>query len=372
MRRLSKIAGVALAGTLVLSACGGGSGSGSGGSGSGGGEGEAEGSEDICATSDGDGPRIGMAYDVGGRGDRSFNDSAYVGLERAVDELDATCIEAVAGTEENDNVRAERLRTLAEEYDLVIGVGFLYSPAAAEVAPEYPDVSFAVIDGFTAALTGGEVTNLADLGFAEQEGSYLVGMAAALQSESGQIGFVGGVPSPLIQRFEAGYVAGAESIDPEIEVEVAYLTEDEADSETAFANPPGGRNAATPMYEGGADVVYHAAGSSGSGVFEAAAAAGEGNWAIGVDSDQYLTAPEDQQPFILTSMLKRIDTAVFEVTESVANDAFEGGSVVYDLSVDGVGYSDSGGFVDDYADQLDEAAEQIASGEIEVPAEPQG
>jgi basic membrane protein A len=297
--------------------------------------------------------------------------AANKGLERTVKELDATCIEAKATPDDNDNTRAERLRTLAEGgYNPVIAVGYLYSPAAAKVAAENPDTDFAVIDGFSSTLTKSPLKNLQDLSFAEQEGSYLVGVAAALKSEAKHIGFVGGVNGALINKFEAGYVAGAKSIDPKIKVDVQYLTEDQNDSKTGYENPAGGKDAASAMYEDGADIVYHAAGKSGLGVFQAATAAGEGKWAIGVDSDQYLTASADQKKHILTSMLKRIDTAVFDEVKSFTDKSLKAGFVTYDLKSEGVGYSKSGGFVDDVADKIDAAAEKIKSGETKVPTEP--
>ena len=137
-----------------------------------------------------------------------------------------------------------------------------------------------------------------------------------------------------------------------------------------FENPPGGETAATGMYDNGADVVYHAAGKSGLGVFDAVEAAGEGNWAIGVDSDQYLTVDDAQKPHILTSMLKRIDVSIIEYVTAFDDGEAPTGFVTYDLASDGVGYSKSGGFVDDIADQLDDYKQQIIDGEIKVPAEP--
>ena len=177
MRRFSKIAAVALVGALALTGCGSGSGSG-GGSGS-------TPRPTPARQLSGDGPKVGLAYDVGGRGDQSFNDSAYAGMEKAIDELDATCTEAKAAAGENDTQREERLRTLAEGgFNPVIAVGFIYSPAAAKVAAEYPDTNFAVIDGYSQFLTGDEqLKNLVDLVFAEEQGSYLVGVAAALKTE---------------------------------------------------------------------------------------------------------------------------------------------------------------------------------------------
>ena len=202
--------------------------------------------------------------------------------------------------------------------------------------------------------------------FAEEQGSFLVGAAAALKTEADHIGFVGGVETPLIQKFEAGYIAGAEAVNPDIEVDVTYLTQ--IPDFSGFNDPAKGKTAAEGMFQNGADVVYHAAGGSGGGVFEAASEA-EG-WAIGVDSDQYNTADPSVQDVILTSMLKNVNVAVFDFLEGVVNGEAPTGVTTYDLSVDGVGYSTSGGFIDDITDQLDEYKQQIIDGEIEVPTTP--
>lgn len=362
MRRLSKVAAVVMVGALALTGCG---------SKSGGGSSSSSAQADVCKTAKGSGPKIGVAYDVGGRGDQSFNDSAYRGLTKAVTDLGATCIEAKAAPDDNDTTRAERLRTLAEGgYNPVIAVGFLYSPAAAKVAAENPNTDFAVIDGYSSTLSKTPLKNLSDLTFAENEGSYLVGVAAGLKTKAKHVGFVGGTHGALIKKFEAGYVAGVKSVDPSIKVDVQYLTEDESNSTAGFENPAGGKDAASAMYQGGADIVYHAAGKSGLGVFQAAAAAGTGKWAIGVDSDQYLTAPADQKPHILTSMLKRIDTAVFDEVKSFKDKTLKPGFVTYDLKSNGVGYSKSGGFVDDIAAKIDAAAAKIKDGTIKVPTDP--
>jgi len=359
LRRLTKIAAASAVLALALTGCG-----------SNGEEEESAngaGGEDVCADASGEGPKIGLAYDVGGRGDQSFNDSAYVGLTKAVDELDATCREIEAGSGENDADREERLRLLADEgFNPVIAVGFIYSPAVATVAGEYPDTDFGVVDGYATAIA--EQDNVADLTFAEHEGSFLVGVAAALKTEAKNVGFVGGVNGPLIQKFEAGFKAGVEAVDEGIEVQTQYLSQD--DPQQGFENPAGGETAATGMYDNGADIVYHAAGKSGLGVFDAVEAAGEGNWAIGVDSDQYLTVDESQKPFILTSMLKRIDTAVYEYVEAFDGGDAGSGFVTYNLESGGVDYSTSGGFVDDISGEIDEYKEKIISGEITVPDAP--
>ncbi len=363
MRNLSKIAAVALVSALALAGCGSSS-NGNGDSGS-------KAAVDVCKSAKGDGPKVGLAYDVGGRGDQSFNDSAYAGMEKATEDVGATCTEAKASPEENDTIRAERLRTLAEGgFNPVVAVGFIYSPAAATVAAEYPDTNFAVIDGYSTFLPKTPLKNLSDLVFAEEQGSYLVGVAAALKTKAKHVGFVGGTHGDLIKKFEAGFTAGVKSVDPAIKIDVQYLTEDPNDGKTGFENPTGGKDAASAMYQSGADVVYHAAGKSGLGVFDAVEAAGDGNWAIGVDSDQYLTVDDAQKPHILTSMLKRIDTAVFDYVKANADEDVTAGIVAYDLKAEGVGYSKSGGFVDDISSEIDAAAEKIKSGEIVVPTDP--
>ena len=347
MRKTARFAAVAMAAALTLSACG-----------------SDEGTDE--GTDNGDAPtsdvKVGMAYDVGGRGDQSFNDSAAAGLDQAIDEFGMESQESEAEDGEAESAREERLRTFADAgYDPIIAVGFAYAASIGKVAEEYPDVHFAIIDDSSV-----ESDNVASLVFAEEQGSFLVGAAAALKTETDQIGFVGGVETPLIQKFEAGYIAGAESINPDIEVDVTYLTQ--VPDFSGFGDPAKGKTAAEGMYDNGADIVYHAAGGSGGGVFEAASESG--NWAIGVDSDQYNTADPSVQDSILTSMLKNVNVAVYEYLSQVNDGDFPSGVTTYDLAVDGVGYSTSGGFVDDIVEQLDELKQQIIDGEISVPTAP--
>ncbi len=347
MRKTARFAAVAMAAALTLSACG-----------------SDEGTDE--GTDSGDAPtsdiKVGMAYDVGGRGDQSFNDSAAAGLDQAIDEFGMESQESEAEDGEAESAREERLRTFADAgYDPIIAVGFAYAASIGKVAEEYPDVHFAIIDDSSV-----EADNVASLVFAEEQGSFLVGAAAALKTENDHIGFVGGVETPLIQKFEAGYIAGAESINPDIEVDVTYLTQ--VPDFSGFADPAKGKTAAQGMYDNGADIVYHASGGSGGGVFEAASESG--NWAIGVDSDQYNTADPSVQESILTSMLKNVNVAVYEYLSQVNDGDFPSGVTTYDLAVDGVGYSTSGGFVDDIVDQLDELKQQIIDGEISVPTAP--
>jgi basic membrane protein A len=317
-----------------------------------------------CDSLSGDGPKVGIAYDVGGQGDHSFNDSAARGMQKAADDFDATCVEGEAQINEPESAREDRLRQLADAgANPIIGVGFAYSDSVNAVAPDYPDVNFAVIDGFDPDNKPND--NVAYLGFAENEGSFLVGVAAALKTEADHIGFVGGVHNDLIKKFEAGYVAGATAVNPDITVDVKYIEESDL---AGFNDPAGGKTAAAAEYDNGADIVYHASGASGSGVFDAAVDADA--WAIGVDSDQYLTASAEQKPHILTSMLKRVDTATYDMINSVVDGSPLTSYVTYDLAADGVGYATSGGFIDDITDQIDEYADKIKSGEIKVPTKP--
>jgi len=347
LRRFTRT-GALLSAALLLSACGG---NGGGGTDSADGEGESGGQSDV---------RVGMAYDVGGRGDQSFNDSAARGMDRAAKEFGMETQESEAADGEPEAAREERLRTFAEAgYDPIIAVGFAYSASVAKVAPEYPDVHFAIIDDEAA-----QGPNIANLVFAEEEGSFLVGAAAALKTQTDHVGFIGGVEVPLIKKFEAGYRAGVKHVNPDIRVDVTYLTQPPDFS--GFNDPARGKTAAQGMFDAGADIVYHAAGGSGSGLFEAASESG--NRAIGVDSDQYLTADPAVREVIMTSMIKNVDVAVFEYLSQVNAGTFPSGVTRYDLEADGVGYSTSGGFIDDITGQLDEYKQQIIDGKITVPA----
>jgi basic membrane protein A and related proteins len=352
LRRSTRLAALLTAGILALStaACG-----------------DEDDDPDTTPTGGGEAPtsdiKVGMAYDIGGRGDQSFNDSAAAGLDQAVEEFGLESEESEAEDGEAESVREERLRTFADNgYDPIIAVGFAYAGSVGKVAAEYPDVHFAIVDDSSLA----DVPNVASLVFAEEQGSFLVGAAAALKSEAGHVGFVGGVQVPLIEKFQAGYEAGAQAVNPDIKVDVTYLTQPPDFS--GFGDPAKGKTAAQGMFDGGADIVYHAAGGSGGGVFEAASEAG--GLAIGVDSDQYNTADPSVQDVILTSMLKNVNVAVYTYLSEVAGGTFPAGVNTYDLAVDGVGYSTSGGFVDDIAEELDGYKQQIIDGEITVPTTP--
>ncbi|GAA4606805.1 BMP family ABC transporter substrate-binding protein [Actinoallomurus liliacearum] len=304
--------------------------------------------------------KVGLAYDVGGRGDKSFNDAAYAGLQKVQSELklDVKDIEAKEG--ESDNDKIQRLQLLAQSgYNPVIAVGFAYAGALGKVAPKFPNVKFAIIDDDTI-----QQPNVADLLFAENQGSYLVGAAAAKKSKTGHIGFIGGVATPLIKKFEVGYIAGAKKVNPNIKVDSKYISQ--PPDFGGFKDPAKGKTIAQGMYDQGADVVYTAAGLSGTGSLQAAAAAKK--WFIGVDSDQYLTATADEKPYVLTSMLKRVDTAVFNFVKGVGEGQFQKGDQRFTLQNDGVDYSKSNPTaLGDLPATLDDLKQQIVSGKITPP-----
>ena len=307
---------------------------------------------------------VGLAYDIGGRGDGSFNDAAAAGLDRAAAELGVETNESSAN--EDGTNREEMLALHADEgSDLVIGVGFLFAEPMTTVASEYPETNFAIVDSVV------DAPNVAGLVFAEEQGSFLVGVAAALKTETNTVGFLGGVDIPLIHAFEAGFQAGVMAVDPSIVILSQYITQ--PPDFAGFNDPAAGKVISQTMYENGADIIYHAAGGSGNGTFLAAKefseAGGSKVWAIGVDSDQYNTAGEELRPYILTSMLKRVDVAVYNTIAAVQDGMFQAGPQTFDLSVDGVGYSTSGGFVDDIVGQLEEWKARIVSGEVVVSRE---
>ncbi len=305
--------------------------------------------------------KVGLAYDIGGRGDQSFNDAAAAGLDKAKKELHVEANEAEAAGGEPEAAKEERLRQLADAgYNPIVAVGFAYSGAVGKVAKEYGDIQFGIVDAADV-----KAQNVSNLLFAEHEGSFLVGAAAGLKTKKNNVGFVGGVDIPLIKRFEAGFNAGVKHVNKDAKIQSKYLTQPPDFS--GFADPAKGRTAADGMFDAGADVVYHAAGGSGGGVFEAAKAAN--GLAIGVDSDQYNTADPAVKDVIVTSMLKKVDVAVFDFIKSVSDGNFKAGEVVYNLEKGGVDYSTSGGKVDDVKAKLDELKQKIIDGTITVPAE---
>ncbi|MFD9307599.1 BMP family protein [Streptomyces sp. NPDC060048] len=275
-----------------------------------------------------------IAYDVGGRGDQSFNDAAYEGLKKAETDLQVKGAEAEPTDGEGEADKVQRLTELARKgNNPVIGVGFAYAPAIKKVAEKFPNTTFGIVDD-----TSVTAKNIANLVFDEEQGSYLAGVAAAKVSKTGTVGFIGGVETPLIKKFEAGYVQGVKETNPNAKVLVQYLTQ--PPNYDGFSKPDLGKAAAQGQIDQGADVVYAAAGLAGSGAIEAAAA--KGKWAIGVDSDQYNQAGlAKYKDHILTSVTKQVSQSVYNLIKSVKDGKPESGEVRYGLDTNGVGLADS-------------------------------
>jgi basic membrane protein A len=347
MRRISRItvAGAATASlALALSACGGTSTKAS--------------SED----SKGGDKGLAIAYDVGGKGDQSFNDAAFAGLEQAKKEFGYTTADVEPTDGETDADKEQRLASLAKQgYNPVIGVGYAYAAAVKGAAEKFPDTTFGIVDDSTV-----EAKNVADLVFSEEQASYLAGVAAAKSTKTNTVGFVGGVDIPLIHKFQAGFEQGVKDTNPKAKVLTQYLTQ--TAEEGGFSSPDNAKTAAEGQIEKKADVVYAAAGLSGQGVIEAAAA--NKVWAIGVDSDQYKQeALAKYKDFILTSATKDVAKAVYSLAKSVEDGKPETGIVRGDLKSGEVGLSDSNPKFADDADlqaAIKTAKEKIINGEIKV------
>ncbi|GAA0457334.1 BMP family ABC transporter substrate-binding protein [Streptomyces sp. NPDC046215] len=311
---------------------------------------------------DGGSKGVGLAFDVGGRDDHSFNESAARGLDRAEKELGIKNRMMTAKNGETEAEREQRLTSLADAgYNPVIGVGFNYSKSIEKTAKEFPKTTFAVVDSVAPGKNVDSIT------FAEHEGSYLAGVAAALKSKTGKVGFIGGVSNELIKKFEAGFVQGAKATNPKIEVSPEYLY---TSNDKGFNDPAAAKDKAKGMLDRDIDVIYTAAGLSGNGSIEAVAAK-SGAWAIGVDSDAY------QQPglakykdSILTSVVKNVDVAVFDLVKSVKDGKPLTGPHAYLLKDGGVSLSTSGGHIDDIKAKIEEAKKKIADGEIKVKSTP--
>ncbi|MFE7139025.1 BMP family protein [Streptomyces sp. NPDC057644] len=349
MRRITRITTVGIASAalaLSATACGGKSSSDAG--------------------SDGGGDKAAIAYDIGGRGDQSFNDAAYAGLAKAEKDLDVQGSEAEPSEGEGDADKVQRLTELARSgNNPVIGVGFAYAPAIKKVAPKFPKTTFGIIDD--ASVTG---DNIANIVFNEEQGSYLAGVAAAKVTKSKTVGFIGGVETPLIKKFEAGFVQGVKDTDASVNVLPQYLTQ--PPDFGGFSKPDLGKAAAQGQLDKKADVVYSAAGLAGSGAIEAVSNAGK--WNIGVDSDQY--KQEGLAPYkksILTSVTKDIEDAVFNLIKSVKDDKPQTGEIRYGLDKNGVALSLSNPAFADMKDVIaavDQAKQDIIDGKIKVKTAP--
>jgi len=303
---------------------------------------------------------VGIGLTDAGTGDFSFNDSAAAGAIRIEDDLGAsTQILTPSKGQEQQN-----LETLINAgADPIVAIGFTYESALGTVAPANPDAQFAIVDS---VVEGDNVTSLV---FAEEQGSFLMGALAALRSETGNVGFIGAQQVPLLEKFAAGYKAGAEAagedLDKDITVQVQWI----GTGNETFSSPDKAQVIAESMVDKGADVLYHAAGGSGNGMFNACAATGA--VCIGVDSDQYesFAAQPDVQRTIITSMVKRVDNAVYAYAEGIVDGSITGGETVTgNLENEGVGYSTSNpDLTESDIEYMDGWQDQIIAGDVEVP-----
>jgi basic membrane protein A len=303
---------------------------------------------------------IGIVFDITGKDDRSFNAAAWQGVSRAAKDFPIV----LRDVEPGDPTSIEpAMRAFAErDYDMVIGVGFVQTPLIESVAKDYPNMSFAVVDGVS------RMPNVASLIFKEHEGSYLVGMIAAMTSKTGTLGFLGGMDIPLIHKFEVGYEEGAHAVNPNVRILPNYI----GVTDTAWNDPVKGKELARTQIEKGADVIFTAAGNSGLGAFDAVEQYGKDaqgralKFVIGVDSNQNWMKPG----YVLTSMVKRVDNAVYQIVRDRVEGRTVGGIHVYGLDNDGIGYAS-----DQYNKDLlspetiravDQARQKIISGRIKV------
>ncbi len=311
--------------------------------------------------------KVGIVFDIGGKNDRSFNAAAWEGVKRAVKDFDIVLRDVEPG---NPTSIEPAMRAFAEkDFDLIIGVGFAQGPIMQKVAKDYPNIKFAIVDGVIFEDDGKTPKqNVASLVFREHEGSFLVGMIAAQKSKTGVLGFVGGMDIPLIHKFETGYEEGARSINPNIKVIQNYV----GVTDGAWNNPGKGKELALSQIENKADIIFTAAGNSGLGAFDAVEqygknSDGEANkFVIGVDSNQNGVKPG----FVLTSMVKRVDNAVYDVVKEVLGGKFEGGFHVFGLDKDGVAYAmDENNktlILPETLKRVEEAKKKIIAGEIKV------
>jgi basic membrane protein A len=317
---------------------------------------------------------VGMVFDIGGKGDKSFNDSASRGLAWAKADFNIKRIELEPGVDADREVNLRNLAMIG--YDVIIGVGFLFTDAISTVADEFPDTKFAIVDGFIP-----DKPNVMSLLFSEPQASYLVGMIAgmkALEDGKDTVGFVGGMDIPLIRGFEAGYIAGVGYVYPECKILSAYA----GDTPIAFADPVKGKELALSQYDNGAWIIYHASGLTGAGVFEAGKE--RKRYVIGVDSNQnYMGYIEETgESFGLTSMLKQVDVSIYLAIKAAVEGTFKGGIEVFgldrtvtigDTTYFGVGYAIDKYNVDlvsaEMIAKVEEAKAKIISGEIVVPTE---
>ncbi len=315
--------------------------------------------------------QVALVTDVGGIDDKSFNQSAWEGIQRFYVDNNLSADEYAAYMQSNSEADyVPNLSAYADEVkDLIVAPGFFFTSAVAEVAGNNPEQKILIIDGVLEEAK----ENVVSAVFAENEGSFLVGVEAALKAQEAgknKIGFIGGVDIPVIQNFEAGFEAGVKAVDPNMEVVVEYAGD--------FADPGKGQTIASKLYSNGCYVIFHAAGGTGNGLFKEAmdrVKSGEDVWACGVDKDQYADGVYDQEnnkSVVLTSMMKKVDVAAHDVAQSVLNNEFKGGeTLVFNLSNNGVGLpAENPNLKAEWVEKANEYAQKIIDGEIEVPSKP--
>lgn len=333
--------------STVLAACGGGD--------------ENEGTTSTNGENEGGNFKVAMVTDTGGVDDKSFNQSAWEGLKKFGEENDLKENEGykyLTSTKQSDY--QPNLQQLARDnFNLIYGIGFLMGEDIEKVAGQFPDNNFALVDMVV------DAPNVASITFKEQEGSFLVGVVAGLTTKTDKVGFIGGVESDLIKKFENGFKAGVMAVNPEATIDVKYAED--------FNSAEKGTAIASGMYGAGSDIIYHAAGGTGVGVFTEAKNRSKNEkdkvWVIGVDRDQYEEGlPEN---VTLTSMVKRVDTATNEVSKQTMDGNFPGGDIIeFGLKDDGVGIADTSekNVSADVLTKVDEYRQQLIDGDITAPA----
>lgn len=306
---------------------------------------------------------VAMVTDVGGVDDRSFNQSAWEGIVAFGEEhgLNEGETYGYAQSDQDADFLPNLNRLVQQDYDLIFGVGFKLQAAIEEIAGQNPDTYFSIIDSVV------DAENVASITFAEEQGSFLVGVAAALKTETNHVGFVGGEESGLIKRFETGFVAGVKSVNPDIKVEIDYAE--------SFADASRGRAIASNMYSSGVDVIYHASGDTGNGVFSEAkdiinSNPDAGVWVIGVDRDQYDEGQIGDNNVTLTSMIKRVDVSVQLLANQAMTGEFPGGEILtFGIEDDAIGVADTNeaAYTADIAEAVEEWKQLILAGDVVVP-----
>lgn len=302
--------------------------------------------------------KIGLVFDVGGKGDKSFNDAAYKGLERAKKELGID-FEVIDPGDGSDRESALRRLSSRNDIGLIFGVGFIFTDDITQIATEFPGKKFACVD-YT-ITPGKEIpSNLLALEFKEEEGSFLVGAIAGLLTKTNKVGFLGGMESALIKKFESGFTQGVKYVNPDCKILTAYVSV----TGDGFKNAPKAKEISLTQYSNGADIIYHASGLSGVGLFEAAKESNK--LAIGVDLDQYSEAPGQ----VLTSMTKQVDEVIFQAVKDYIRNTFTGSTKTLGLKEKGVDYvyddNNKNLITEDIRKKIEQIREKIINGEIKV------